>query len=42
MRSLNQNSELANNNLLKLDEYKIDKDIYVDIDCKEISTFLRL
>ncbi|CAD8056337.1 unnamed protein product [Paramecium sonneborni] len=42
LRSLCQNSELTNNSIIKLDEYKIDKQIYVDIDCKEITTFLRL
>ncbi|CAD8144304.1 unnamed protein product [Paramecium pentaurelia] len=42
LRSLCQNSELTNNSLVKLDEYKIDKEIYVDIDCKDITTFLRL
>ncbi|CAK72969.1 unnamed protein product (macronuclear) [Paramecium tetraurelia] len=42
LRSLKQNQDFLNNELATLEEYKIDREIVVDMDCQDIHTFMRL
>ncbi|CAD8080875.1 unnamed protein product [Paramecium sonneborni] len=42
LRGLKQNQEFINNELATLEEYKIDREIVVDMDCSDIQTFMRL
>ncbi|CAD8061058.1 unnamed protein product [Paramecium sonneborni] len=40
--SLKQNQEFNENQAIIVEEYKLNKEIYIDIDCQEIKTFMRL
>ncbi|CAD8087542.1 unnamed protein product [Paramecium sonneborni] len=42
LRGLKQNQDFINNQLATLEEYKIDREIVVDMDCQDIQTFMRL
>ncbi|CAD8125311.1 unnamed protein product [Paramecium sonneborni] len=42
LRSLCQNQNFVNNDKAILEEYKLDKEICVDMDCQDIITFMRL
>ncbi|CAD8178940.1 unnamed protein product [Paramecium octaurelia] len=42
LRSLCQNQNFVNNEKAILEEYKLDKEICVDMDCQDIVTFMRL
>ncbi|CAD8125696.1 unnamed protein product [Paramecium sonneborni] len=42
LRSLCQNQNFINNDKAILEEYKLDKEICVDMDCQDIITFMRL
>ncbi|KAM3144485.1 hypothetical protein pb186bvf_003354 [Paramecium bursaria] len=41
LKSLYQNQDLVNNDNLQLNEYKIENEIHIDMDCKDMITFMR-